>query len=176
MEYDPAAHTVKVRRPLDAAPDLVFAAFADPLLVRRWLRPSPEVRLEVLNYDFRIGGAYRFAYRVPNGDLMHVNGVFELIEPPSRLIFSWIIEPPDEHAHVQSEVRVAITRTGVGSVLEIHHIKLDRAGAPQRHAEGWRGATDQLAALLGSLEERQWLRMRSRRAFVSRLPTRVCMK
>jgi uncharacterized protein YndB with AHSA1/START domain len=144
---------VEVHRWLDAAPELVFAAFADPSLVHRWLRPSPEVRLDVLSYDFRVGGAYRFAYHVPNGARMHVNGVFEMIEPPARLIFSWIIEPPDEHAGIRSEVRVTVTRTGAGSELRIHHVKLARAGAPQRHAEGWRGAIDQLAALIGSQED-----------------------
>jgi uncharacterized protein YndB with AHSA1/START domain len=135
---------------MGAAPELVFAAFADPSLVRRWLRPGPDIGLDVLNYDFRIGGAYRFAYHIPNGDLMHVNGVFEVIEPPARLIFSWIIEPPDEHAGIHSEVHVTITRAGAGSQLQIRHMKLGRTGATQRHAEGWRGAIDQLTALFTS--------------------------
>jgi uncharacterized protein YndB with AHSA1/START domain len=142
-----------VSRRLDAAPELVFAAFADPSLVRRWLRPGPEIRLDVLNYDFRVGGAYRFAYHVPSGGLMHVNGVFEVIESPARLVFSWIIEPPDEHAGINSEVHVTITRAGAGSELRIRHEKLGLAGAPQRHAEGWRGAIDQLAALFTSQED-----------------------
>jgi uncharacterized protein YndB with AHSA1/START domain len=145
--------SAEVSRRLDAAPELVFAAFADPSLVRRWLRPGPEIRLDVLNYDFRVGGVYRFAYHVPNGGLMHVSGVFEVIEPPARLVFSWIIEPPDEHAGISSEVHVTVTRAGARSDLRIRHIKLDRASAAQRHAEGWRGALDQLAALFTSQED-----------------------
>jgi uncharacterized protein YndB with AHSA1/START domain len=142
-----------VHRRLDAAPELVFAAFADSTLVRRWLRPSPEIRLNVLSYDFRVGGGYRFAYHVPEGDLMHVNGVFEVIEPPARLIFSWIIEPPDEHAGIRSEVRVTVTRAEAGSELTIHHTKLARVAAPQRQAAGWSGAIDQLAAVVGGQED-----------------------
>jgi len=148
MHIAPASDAAELCRHLDAAPDLVFVAFADPVLVRRWLTPSPEVRLDVLSFDFRVGGAYRFAYHVPGGAIMHVNGVFRAIEPPSRIVFSWNIEPPDEHAGVQSEVRVAIAPDGDGSKLHIRHVKLALTGAPERHAEGWRGATEQLATLL----------------------------
>ena len=64
---------------------MVFGALADPHLVSRWLKPSPDVRLDVLAFDFRAGGAYRFAYHVPGEQIMHVNGVFRAIDPPSCL-------------------------------------------------------------------------------------------
>ena len=150
MHFDQHDASAEVARRLDATPELVFAAFADSALVRRWLKPAPEVGLEVLSYDFRVGGTYRFAYQVPNGGLMRVNGLFEMIEPPTRLVFTWIIEPPDEHAGIHSEVHVSITRAGAGSRLRIRHMKLERTGAPRRHAEGWRGAVDQLSALFAN--------------------------
>jgi uncharacterized protein YndB with AHSA1/START domain len=52
----------------------------------------------LLQFDFREGGAYRFAYHVPGGQIMTVRGVYRSIEPPSKIVFSWVIEPPDEHA------------------------------------------------------------------------------
>src|SRR5689334_5133825 len=117
MQMMTASDAAELRRHLDASPELVFAAFADPALVRRWLTPSPDVRLDVLSFDFRIGGAYRFAYHVPGGAIMHVNGVFREINGPLRITFSWNIEPPDEHAGVYSEVRIAIAADGDGSQL-----------------------------------------------------------
>jgi uncharacterized protein YndB with AHSA1/START domain len=148
MRFEPTDDTAQLHRHLNAAAPLVYAAFADPELVRRWLTPGPDVRLEVLRYDFRVGGAYRFAYHVRDGTIMHVNGVFRRIEPPSRLVFSWNIEPPDEHAGTRSEVHVTITDADTGSDLQIRHTMLDQRGAPERHAEGWRGAAEQLAALV----------------------------
>src|SRR5262249_25145856 len=123
MQMTATSDAAELRRRLDAVPELVFAAFADPTLVRRWLRPNPEVTLDVLSFDFRIGGTYRFAYHVPDGATMHVNGVFREIEEPLRIVFSWNIEPPDEHAGVHSEVRIAIAPDGGGSQLHIRHVK-----------------------------------------------------
>jgi uncharacterized protein YndB with AHSA1/START domain len=140
----------EVRRHLAAAPGEVFAAFAEADKVSRWLSPSPNIRLTVLAFDFREGGSYRFAYHLPHGQTVTIGGVYHAIEPPSKLVFSWIIEPPDEHAGIDSEVTVTLTPDGDGTRLFICHERLDRTGAVERHAEGWRGALDQLTALLAA--------------------------
>jgi uncharacterized protein YndB with AHSA1/START domain len=144
----PEETVVEVRKRLAAAPARVFGAFADPELVSRWLTPAPEIRLSVLQLDFRVGGAYRLAYTVPDGQTMIVNGIYRTIEPPRTIVFSWNIEPPDEHAGLQSEVTVTIAPDGEGSELCIRHTKLTQPGAASRHAQGWRGALDQFAALV----------------------------
>jgi uncharacterized protein YndB with AHSA1/START domain len=141
---------VEVRRHFAAAPERVFAAFADARLVERWLSPSPDVPITVRQLDFREGGAYRFAYGVPEGPAVIVGGTYLTIEVPRKIVFSWIIEPPDEHAGIESEVSVTITPSGAGTELVIRHDKLTRTDAEARHAEGWRGALDQLITVLES--------------------------
>jgi len=84
----------EVRQHLASAPSRVFAAFADPALVSRWLTPSPEVALRVVQFDFRVGGSYRFAYDVRGGPTMFVNGLYQTIEPPSTIVFSAISDAP----------------------------------------------------------------------------------
>ena len=143
----------EVCRHLAAPPAKVFAAFADPALVSRWLTPSPEVALSVLQFEFRVGGAYRFAYHVPGRTTMFVNGVYRTIDPPSTLVFSWNIEPPDEHAGVRSEVSVTVAPDGRGTQLLIRHTQLTLPGAADRHAQGWQGAVDQLVDLVAAPAE-----------------------
>jgi len=128
-------------------------SFAKADLVTRWLTPSPEIKLTVLQFDFREGGSYRFAYYVPGAGTVIVAGSYSLIKPPSKIVFSWVIEPPDEHAGIQSEVSVAITADGTGSELIIRHEKFGRTDAIDRHAAGWRGAVDQLTELLSQEEQ-----------------------
>jgi uncharacterized protein YndB with AHSA1/START domain len=146
MSADPSV--AEVRRRLSAPPARVFAAFADAALVQSWLTPSPEVVLTVDRFEFRVGGAYRFAYHVPGRPTMFVNGVYRAIEPPSRLVFSWNIEPPDEHAGIASEVTVRLTPDGDGTRLLNRHERLSRPGAAARHAAGWEGAIGRLATHL----------------------------
>lgn len=143
----------EVRRRLAAAPEKVFSMFASAELVRRWLTPSPEITLTVLRFDFREGGSYRFAYHVPGATTVIVAGSYSVIEPPLKIVFSWVIEPPDEHAGIESEVSIAITPDGSGSQLTIRHEKLMRPDAIERHAAGWRGAVDQLTELLAQEEQ-----------------------
>jgi uncharacterized protein YndB with AHSA1/START domain len=139
---------VEVHRRFAAKPESVFAAFAEARWVGRWLSPSPDITLSLLQFDFREGGAYRFAYRMPGGQTVVVGGSYRSIERPSKIVFSWVIEPPDAHAGIESEVTVTITRDDGGTELVIRHEKLRRADAMVRHAEGWRGALDRLAAML----------------------------
>ena len=140
----------EVRRHFAASPERVFAAFARAEVVGQWLTPAPEVKLTVLEFDFREGGRYRFAYDTPEGVRMLVGGTYRYIEAPTRLVFSWLIEPPDIHAGIESEVTVSIAASDTGSDLIILHERFERPDANARHAEGWAGALDQLGQLLTS--------------------------
>jgi uncharacterized protein YndB with AHSA1/START domain len=139
---------VEVERRLRATAEEVFALFASRARVAQWLRPASEVKLTVLEFDFRVGGAYRFAYDVPDGRRMIVGGHYRVIDRPTRIVFSWVIEPPDEHAGIDSEVTATLASTDDGTVLVIVHDRFGRADAEARHAAGWNGALDLMGELL----------------------------
>jgi len=78
---------------------------------------------------------------------MLVGGVYREIVAPSRLVFSWLIDPPDPHAGIESQVTVSIEPSEGGSDLVVRHERFERADANERHAEGWAGALQQLQQL-----------------------------
>ena len=78
----------EVRRCFTAAPETVFAAFAEPGLIALWLSPSPEITLTLLQFDFRVGGHYHFAYRLPAGERrLSLAAPMERSNGPQRLCF-----------------------------------------------------------------------------------------
>jgi uncharacterized protein YndB with AHSA1/START domain len=139
---------VQVERVLTAPPARVFHAFADARLLPRWLTPAPEIAMRVDALDFREGGAYRFVYTLADRSEVRIGGVYRTIRPPERLVFSWIIDPPDEHAGIESEVTVTIDPAGEGSRLIIRHLGWPIPSAARRHEGGWVGALVQLDSLL----------------------------
>jgi uncharacterized protein YndB with AHSA1/START domain len=150
------ATRVEIRRTLNAPIERVFTAFSDAAFVAQWLRPSADVQLHVLALEFREGGRWRFVYEMPDGKRMTVGGLYRRIEPPSCIVFSWLIEPPDEHAGIESEVTVSLTARDNATELVIRHEGWGRADADARHSIGWQGALDLLAAQLDK-ETRQAL-------------------
>jgi uncharacterized protein YndB with AHSA1/START domain len=77
-----------------------------------------------------------------------IGGLYRTIRPPTRLVFTWVIDPPDEHAGIESEVRVSIDPAGQGSRLTIRHLGWPIPSAAHRHRGGWEGALVQLIPLL----------------------------
>jgi uncharacterized protein YndB with AHSA1/START domain len=140
--------SIEIRRQLSAAPQRVFDAFADVRRLQRWLSPSPDVLMTALRFEFRQGGAYRFEYLLPGGMTAVVGGLFHAIIPPSHIEMSWIWEPPDEHAGIDSRVMIRIAPDGAGTQLVIVHERLARPESAARHTQGWHGALDRLAEML----------------------------
>ena len=139
---------VQVEQVLAAPPARVFRAFSDARLLPRWLTPAPETTMRVEALDFREGGAYRFVYTLPDRSEVAIGGVYRTIRPPERLVVSWIIDRPDEHAGIESEVTVTIAPAGKGSRLTIRHLGWPIPSAARRHEGGWMGALVQLDRLL----------------------------
>jgi uncharacterized protein YndB with AHSA1/START domain len=73
--------------------------------VARWWGPR-NFELTSCDLDFRVGGAYRFVQRAPDGTIHPFRGVYREIVAPERLVMTQIYEPfPDQ------EVLVATTLT-----------------------------------------------------------------
>jgi uncharacterized protein YndB with AHSA1/START domain len=82
----PSEREIVMRRVFDAPRSLVFDAWTKPELLKRWLGVRGGWSMVVCEVDLRVGGAYRFVWRGPDGAEMGMGGVYREIAPPERLV------------------------------------------------------------------------------------------
>jgi uncharacterized protein YndB with AHSA1/START domain len=83
-------------RVFDAPPELVWKVYTDPQLVPKWwgLRNSTTV---VDKMDVRPGGVWRYIQKEPDGSEYAFNGVYQEVEAPRRLVYTFEFEPLAGH-------------------------------------------------------------------------------
>jgi uncharacterized protein YndB with AHSA1/START domain len=81
----PTEREIVMTRVFDSPRRLVFDALTKPELLRRWFGPRGW-SLVVCEADLKVGGAWRWVLRGPDGRDMGMRGVYQEIMPPERLV------------------------------------------------------------------------------------------
>lgn len=113
----PSDREIVLTRLFDAPRHLVFEAMTKPEHVRRWWGCLGEgYSVPVCEIDLRVGGAWRFVGRGPEGDYPSFYGTYLEIAPPERLVYTEFFEPfPDGG----SEVTQTLTEEGAKTRLTV---------------------------------------------------------
>ena len=98
----PSDREITITRLFDAPRRLVFDAMTIPEHVRRWWGILDDKHsVTVCEIDLRVGGAWRFVGRGPEGEIPAFYGIYREIAPPERLVYTEIFEPfPDAESIV----------------------------------------------------------------------------
>jgi uncharacterized protein YndB with AHSA1/START domain len=101
----PSECEIRMTRLFKAPRHLVFEAMTKPEHVRNWWgRLGDGYSVPVCEIDFRVGGAWRFVNRHPNGEAAF-HGEYREITPPGRVVFTEIFEMfPDTVSVVTAEL------------------------------------------------------------------------
>ena len=81
----PTEREVVLSRVFDAPRNLVFDALTRPDLLKRWYGGSGWT-LVLCEVDLKVGGAWRFVSRRPDGKDIGQRGVYREVVPPERLV------------------------------------------------------------------------------------------
>lgn len=85
---------VTVTRSFKAPRALVFRAYTEPKLVRRWMLGPPGWSMPVCDMDVRVGGKYAWRWRSDtDGKEFGFHGTFREVQPPSRLVHTEGYDP-----------------------------------------------------------------------------------
>ena len=90
----PSEREIAMTRVFEAPRRLVFDAWTKPELLKRWLGVRGGWSFAVCEVDLRVGGAYRFVWRGPNGKEMGMGGVYREVVPPERLVATEKFDDP----------------------------------------------------------------------------------
>ena len=90
----PSDREIAFTRTFNAPRALVFDALTKPELVQRWMLGSMGASMPVCEIDLRVGGAYRFVWRNPDGGEMAMTGVYREIARPERIVNTQRFDTP----------------------------------------------------------------------------------
>lgn len=136
-----AGREIVVTRVLDAPHRLVFETWSQPAHLARWWGPKG-FTLPGCELDFRIGGAYRFVMRGPDGLDYPFHGVYREIVEPERIIFTAIIDNAPGNELVTT---VTFAEEGGGTKLTVRQtVPTEPYASGQK--QGWTESIERLAA------------------------------
>jgi uncharacterized protein YndB with AHSA1/START domain len=107
----PSDREIVLARDFNAPRRLVFEVWTKPEHVIRWWAGCDDSTLTVCEIDFRVGGAWRYVVRGPDGQEYVFNGVYREIVVPERLVHTQIF---DVEPYSNSEALVSVIFEDLG--------------------------------------------------------------
>lgn len=150
----PSDQEVLVKRSFDASADLVWRAYTEPDLMRRWLTAIPGWTMPVCEMTTEVGGQYRWRWRDDaNGVEFGFTGEMLEVEPHSKIVHTQIYDPGTAGGSMgdgASIITVTFNETG-GKTSVATNIKF--ASKADRDAAVSTGMTDGMEMSYKQLDE-----------------------
>ena len=140
---------LEIERVLPRAPEVVFAAFADSQRLAQWWGPEG-FTVASLDFEPRAGAAYHIQMQPPDADFFHLRGEFREVDPPARLAFTFVWDPPDPD---DTETLVELSFRDLGDESTEVRFTQGRFATEARlalHRDGWGDSFDKLERFLSA--------------------------
>lgn len=140
--------TFTIERTYSAAPERVFAAFADPAKKRRWFRETSPA--EDFEMDFRPGGAERsrsvLGPDTPFPGVAMINlTTYQDIVPGRRIVFAYTMTIGDQRISASlATVELLPSAKGTDLIFTEQGAFFEMSDGPQGREHGWRGLLQKL--------------------------------
>jgi uncharacterized protein YndB with AHSA1/START domain len=134
----PADNQIRVTREFNAPRHLVWRAYTEPELVKRWWA-GDKGTVTSAEIDLRVGGRWRYVMAAEGGFEVAFRGEYHEIDAPQRLVNTEIFEgipDPDDHAGL---VTVTLTERDGRTYMEMlceYRDKTDRDAVVDSGMEG----------------------------------------
>jgi uncharacterized protein YndB with AHSA1/START domain len=92
-----------------------------------------------------VGGEYRIANRLPDGNILWISGSFEVIERPRKLVYTWQVGPEGAS---KERVTVNFESRGLDTEVIVLHENIPTEAMRDMHQQGWLGCMEGLVEYL----------------------------
>jgi uncharacterized protein YndB with AHSA1/START domain len=140
--------TLELTRVLPASPSVVFGAFSDEDELAKWWGPKG-FSIPSLDFDPRVGASYRIEMQPPESDPFFLTGEFREVEPPSRLVYTFVWEEPDPD-DVETEVDLSFRDLGDSTEVALTQGPFKTEARRALHHDGWTDTFDELERLISA--------------------------
>jgi uncharacterized protein YndB with AHSA1/START domain len=139
-----------ISRIFDAPRDLVFKAWTEPEHMVKWFGPQGFTST-VLRSELRPGGSYRVKMQEPNGSDHFLQGVYQEIVVPARLVstFAWA-DAAGNQIRPETILTLTLEELGTKTKLTLHQAVFESVTACDEHRSGWTSSFERLAEYLAN--------------------------
>lgn len=139
--------TLEFKRVMPAAPPEVFRLFADPDELARWWGPAG-FSVPSLDFNPAVGSSYRIEMQPPEGDAFYLTGEFREVDPPTRLSFTFVWEPPDPD-DVETLVELSFREADDATEVDFRQGTFKTEERRELHRSGWGDSFEKVEAIVG---------------------------
>ena len=137
--------TLEMKRVLTAVPSVVFKAFSDSSELVKWWGPKG-FTTPSLEFQPRVGESYRIEMQPPEGDPFYLTGEFREVDPPARLAYTFVWEPPDPD-DVETLVTLSFRDLDESTEVDFKQGPFKTEARRVLHRDGWMDGFDKLERL-----------------------------
>jgi uncharacterized protein YndB with AHSA1/START domain len=136
---------LELERRVPAPREAVWRALSEPDELAKWWGPK-DFAVPSIELDLRVGGGYRFTMQPPEGDPFHLHGEFTEVEPPARLAYTFVWDPPDPDDR-ETLATLSLEQPGEATELTLTQGAFATEERLELHRGGWSDSFEKLAAL-----------------------------
>lgn len=133
-----------ITRVIDAPRGLVFKTWTQPEHIARWWGPRGFTTIHC-EMDVRVGGAYRFGMRSPQGTEHWKRGVYREIVEPDRIVFTFAWENADGTLGHELLTTVTFDEQGAWTRLTLRQAPFETTERRDDHGQGWTSTMERFA-------------------------------
>jgi len=145
--------SITITRVYDAPRTLVWRAWTDPNMMKRWFGPRGFTN-PVCELDVRVGGSLRIVMRGPDGNDYPMKGVFREVVPNERLVFTNIAVDAMGNHQLEGETIVTFAENAGKTTLTVQSRAVGLVPvAPQMLAgmeAGWTQSLEKLGEMFAA--------------------------